>query len=75
MYVCMCKQVTDHQLRDAVARGAFGWQEVSRATGCATQCGKCRCLAREIVDEALLARAGATSLLARRPETLAYAAR
>ncbi|WP_342664565.1 (2Fe-2S)-binding protein [Kushneria aurantia] len=69
----MCKKVTDRQLRQAVAQGASSFGEVSRETRCSTQCGKCTCLAREIVDDALLAQFGATHPAAQRFDELAYA--
>ncbi|MFI0474432.1 (2Fe-2S)-binding protein [Halomonas sp. HMF6819] len=53
MYVCMCKGVTDHQIRREVSDGARSWRDVREATGCATQCGKCACLGKSITREAL----------------------
>ena len=51
MYVCLCKNVTDHRIRGAVEEGARSWRAVQEATGCGTQCGKCACEARRIVRE------------------------
>ncbi len=53
MYVCICKGVTDKAIREQVAAGARSLAEVSRATGCSTQCGKCSCFAESLVSEAL----------------------
>ncbi|MCH1459209.1 MAG: (2Fe-2S)-binding protein [Luminiphilus sp.] len=53
MYVCICKGVTDRAIREQVAAGARSLAEVSRATGCSTQCGKCSCFAESLVDEAM----------------------
>ncbi|WP_447529780.1 MULTISPECIES: bacterioferritin-associated ferredoxin [unclassified Vreelandella] len=53
MYVCMCKGVTDHQIRQQVSDGARSFRDVREATGCATQCGKCACLAKSITREAI----------------------
>ena len=39
MYVCLCRGVTDKQIRES--------------TGCATQCGKCACRAKQGVKETL----------------------
>ena len=39
MYVCVCKGVTDHQIRQHVSDG--------------TQCGKCACYAKSITREAV----------------------
>ncbi|OHV07758.1 (2Fe-2S)-binding protein [Kushneria phosphatilytica] len=57
MFVCLCRKITDHQLRNAVSEGARSWQEVRRMTGCSGQCGKCACTAESIVEEALLSHA------------------
>ncbi|TFH87026.1 (2Fe-2S)-binding protein [Billgrantia azerbaijanica] len=54
MYVCICKGVTDHQIRDAVEEGARSFREVQRETGCSTQCGKCACVAKQITREAIV---------------------
>ena len=53
MYVCVCKGVTDHQIRQQVSDGARSWHEVRESTGCATQCGKCACFAKSVTREAL----------------------
>ena len=53
MYVCVCKGVTDHQIRQQVSDGARSWREVRESTGCATQCGKCACFAKSVTREAL----------------------
>ncbi|WP_372609408.1 (2Fe-2S)-binding protein [Halomonas sp.] len=54
MYVCLCKGVTDHQIRDSVKAGARSWREVQSATGCGTQCGKCACAAKTITCDAVM---------------------
>ncbi len=53
MYVCLCKGITDTQIRTAVADGASSLREVRSALGVASQCGKCGLLARQIVRDAL----------------------
>ena len=53
MYVCVCKGVTDHQIRQQISDGARSWREVREATGCATQCGKCACFAKSVTREAV----------------------
>jgi bacterioferritin-associated ferredoxin len=45
MYVCLCTGVTDGQIRDAIYEGC-SYKEVRQATGVASQCGKCACLAK-----------------------------
>ena len=53
MYVCLCKGITDSQIRDAVADGATSYSQVRKALGIASQCGRCSVTAREIFREAL----------------------
>ncbi len=53
MYVCLCKGITDTQIRAAVEDGASSMKEVNRTLGVASQCGKCGILARDIVRESL----------------------
>lgn len=53
MYVCLCKGITDGALERAVADGARTFREVRNQLGVATQCGKCACLAKGIVDNAV----------------------
>ena len=52
MYVCLCKGITDSQIRRAVAGGMQKFCDVRESLGLATQCGKCGILAREIFHEA-----------------------
>ncbi|TXS96598.1 bacterioferritin-associated ferredoxin [Parahaliea maris] len=53
MYVCICKGITDTQIRAAVQDGANSIREVRNTLGVASQCGKCGILARDIVRESL----------------------
>ena len=54
MYVCVCKGITDTQIRSAVEDGASSLREVRNTLGVASQCGKCGILTREIVRETLM---------------------
>ena len=47
MFICMCKQVTDSQIRDAVNNGASSFSEMQSELGVATQCGECENHARQ----------------------------
>ncbi|PMR79024.1 (2Fe-2S)-binding protein [Halomonas urumqiensis] len=67
MYVCLCKGVSDHRIRQSVEEGARSWRDVQRETGCGTQCGKCACLGKSITREAV------KSELLMNSEDLAYA--
>lgn len=52
MYVCICNAVTDKQIRASAREGCTSLRALSCQTGCATTCGKCARMAREIlVDE------------------------
>jgi bacterioferritin-associated ferredoxin len=53
MYVCLCTGVTDGQIREAIYEGCCSYREVRQATGVASQCGKCACLAKQVVRETL----------------------
>lgn len=66
MYICICKGITDSQIRAAVEDGASSLREVNTALGVASQCGKCGIMARDIVMESL-------NDLAERDEQLFYA--
>ena len=66
MYVCLCKGITDTQIRAAVNDGANSMQELRNTLGVASQCGKCGILARDIVRDSL-------GLMARDDEPLFHA--
>lgn len=51
MFVCLCKQITDSQIRAAVQDGATSLNDVRQRLGVASQCGKCGTLTTEIVRE------------------------
>ena len=53
MYVCLCKGVTDSDIRRAVDHGASSFREVRTQLGVSTQCGKCARLARAVAEERL----------------------
>ena len=52
MYVCVCKAVTDRQIRRAAARGVDNLLELRESLGVASGCGSCAASAQEILDEA-----------------------
>jgi bacterioferritin-associated ferredoxin len=53
MYVCICKGITDTQIRAAIEAGASSMRELRNTLGVASQCGKCGVLARDIVRDSL----------------------
>lgn len=51
MIVCVCRRVSDHQIRQAAAEGAHSLDCLSFELGVATQCGRCAdCAARVLHD-------------------------
>ena len=58
MYVCLCKGITDHQIRDAASAGCTSMRELRRELGVGSQCAKCVRVAREIVRETRQTQAG-----------------
>ncbi len=53
MYVCLCEGVTDGQIREAIYEGCCSYREVRETLGVASQCGKCACLAKQVVRDTL----------------------
>jgi bacterioferritin-associated ferredoxin len=53
MYVCLCKGITDTQIRAAVEDGANSLRDLRATLGVASQCGKCGTLTRDIFQESL----------------------
>lgn len=52
MYICICKGITDGQIRQAVNDGAASLSDLRKQLGVASQCGKCACLAKNVINEA-----------------------
>lgn len=53
MYVCLCRAVTDHQIRQAVEDGVNHFRELRDALDVGTCCGRCVPDARVLIDETL----------------------
>ena len=54
MYVCICKNVTDGQIRKAVReKGVSNLRGLRRELGACDQCGKCALEARRIIKDSL----------------------
>ena len=56
MYVCVCKRVTDHQIRDAAGRGVSSIDGLCNELDVATCCGRCRDCAHRVLNDALTER-------------------
>lgn len=41
MYVCVCRAVTDSQIREAICEGACSMRELRQRLGVASECGRC----------------------------------
>jgi len=51
MIVCLCRGVSDQKLRALIAAGARTRAELRKACGAGTDCGKCRAMLAELVEE------------------------
>jgi bacterioferritin-associated ferredoxin len=52
MFVCHCRAVTDHELRDAIAAGARTMEDLGTKFGAGVRCGGCWPALYELLDEA-----------------------
>ncbi len=55
MFLCICKSVSDKQVREAVDQGARTLGDVSARFGLGAECGKCLDDVRQFLDTCLLA--------------------
>ena len=54
MYVCLCRNVTDKDIRQLVhTEGVSSMRELREHLGVSTQCGKCAICAKEVLQEAI----------------------
>ena len=53
MYVCICKGITENQIRDAIRSGLCTRREISRNLKAGTACGKCRQEVRDLLQRSL----------------------
>lgn len=53
MYICICKGITDKDIRNAVMTGAGSYAGVREQLGVASQCGQCARYTKTIVHETL----------------------
>ncbi|WP_445396135.1 bacterioferritin-associated ferredoxin [Zobellella sp. An-6] len=51
MYVCLCKGITERQLKQAIAEGSTEFKQLKRELGTGSQCGKCIPVAMAILAE------------------------
>ena len=50
MYVCICKAVTDSQIKEAIDKGLSTRRELFQCYGLGGECGKCNKQIKEILD-------------------------
>lgn len=60
MFLCICKSVSDTQIREAVEQGARTVGDLSARFGLGTECGKCLDDVRQVLDACLLAPSSAS---------------
>ncbi len=51
MYICICNAVTEKDVRECARRGCCSLDELSVELGVGTGCGRCRVVAKEILNE------------------------
>jgi bacterioferritin-associated ferredoxin len=64
MYVCLCRGITDQDIKDAVANGAESFREIRDLLDLGTCCGRCAPEARNLINEELAAIAAKISIAA-----------
>ena len=64
MYVCLCRGITDQDIKDAVANGAESYREIRDLLDLGTCCGRCAPEAHSIINAALAEIAGRISIAA-----------
>jgi len=53
MFVCICNQVTDKQIRQSVEEGVCSIESLSAELNVGTCCGKCKSCAKKVMREAM----------------------
>ncbi len=53
MFVCICKGITEKQIKVSVAEGASSVRDLYRELELGSQCGKCVGFARQVLTSAL----------------------
>lgn len=53
MFVCICKSVTDHQIKDAVEIGISSFEDMQWHLAVSTVCGGCTCEVKRVISQKL----------------------
>lgn len=64
MYVCICNNVTESDIEEAVREGARSLECLERELAVSTCCGQCRCFADDVLRQALTSLAAESPALA-----------
>ncbi len=51
MYICLCKQITDQQIENAILDGANSIKAIQDQLGASTQCGCCMDTIKDMIAE------------------------
>ena len=65
MYVCICRQITDHQIREYCRDREVSMADIRAELGLASDCGRCGKFAKQLIAEAAVTM---------HPQSIAYAA-
>ena len=64
MYVCLCHAVTDREIHECIDDGAGSMRELRTRLKVCTQCGKCACHVRGILQERTSMQVGSVASIA-----------
>lgn len=62
MFVCLCKSITDHEIRTAVDQGVRSFDDMQSRLEVSTVCGSCTCEVKQIMQKKLEAEVKATEI-------------
>lgn len=54
MYVCVCRAVTDETVAKVIDEGAQSVEQVTRACGAGGDCGSCRGMIRDMIEDRVI---------------------
>ena len=58
MYICVCRGVTETEIREAVCKGADRMKDLKSCLGVSEQCGMCAAQAQEVLKQELMRKHG-----------------
>lgn len=53
MYVCLCRGITDQDIKDSIASGSETFRDIREELDVGTCCGRCVPEARQLINEEL----------------------